>query len=50
MVTDHCKCSRAAAVKALRNNDGDSVNAILELSNWLHIILFVQNYNYFFLK
>jgi hypothetical protein len=42
MVTDHCKCSRAAAVKALRNNDGDSVNAILELSNWLDMCILIS--------
>jgi nascent polypeptide-associated complex subunit alpha len=33
MVVDHCKCSRAKAVKALKKHNNDSVNAILELSN-----------------
>lgn len=32
MVQEHCKCTRQAAVKALRKSNGDSVNAILELS------------------
>lgn len=39
MVMDHCKCSRAKAVKALKNNNNDSVNAILEIeSNWFFYI------------
>ena len=33
MVVDHCKCSRAKAVRALKKNNNDSVNAILELSS-----------------
>ena len=32
MVMDHCKCTRVEAVKALKESDGDSVNAILKLS------------------
>jgi len=32
MVVDHCKCSRAKAVKALKKHNNDSVNAILEIS------------------
>ena len=42
MVMDHCKCSRAKAVKALKNNNNDSVNAILEIEgSWFFSI----NYN-----
>lgn len=33
MVVDHCKCSRAKAVRALKKNNNDSVNAILELTS-----------------
>ena len=32
MVADHCKCSKADAIKALKKHNNDSVNAILELS------------------
>lgn len=32
MVMEHCGCSRAAAVKALRKSNGDSVNAIIALT------------------
>ena len=32
LVTTQASCSRAAAVKALRNNDNDIVNAIMELT------------------
>ncbi len=32
LVTSQAGCSRAAAVKALRNNDNDLVNAIMELT------------------
>ena len=32
MVEDHCKCSRQKAVRALKKSNGDSVNAILELT------------------
>ena len=39
MVTDHCKCSRADAVRALKKNDNDSVNAILELTKWFNFSL-----------
>lgn len=33
MVMDQCKVSRNKAVKALRDNDGDIVNAIMELTS-----------------
>ena len=32
LVISQASCSRAAAVKALKNNDGDIVNAIMELT------------------
>ena len=32
MVMDHCKCSRAKAVKALKKHKNDSVNTILEIT------------------
>jgi nascent polypeptide-associated complex subunit alpha len=32
MVMEHCKCDRKAAVKALRHSNGDTVNAIMQLS------------------
>ena len=32
MVEEHCKCSRAKAVRALKKANGDEVNAILELT------------------
>lgn len=32
MVEEHCNCTRAKAVKALKKAGGDSVNAILELT------------------
>jgi len=32
MVMDHCKCDKVTAIKALRECDGDSVNAIIKLS------------------
>ena len=30
---DHCKCDRKAAVKALKESEGDTVSAILKLSS-----------------
>lgn len=33
MVINHVKCTRAQAIKALKNNNGDSVSAIIELTS-----------------
>lgn len=35
LVVQQANCSRAKAVKALKGNDGDIVNAIMELTMWL---------------
>lgn len=32
MVQEQCQCTRKAAVNALRNANGDAVNAIMELA------------------
>lgn len=36
MVMEHGKCTKAKAIKALRECDGDAVTAIVKIQEWFH--------------
>ena len=39
MVMEHANCPRNIAIKALRDNNDDMINAVMSLTKWKHLNL-----------
>ena len=54
MIMEHCKVTKMEAIKALREADGDKVNAILKLSDkwdfWINLFFILNEFKSLKLK